>query len=375
MVRGGGQMSHGHGSMGAVSPSETVDRFAWTPRVPSRRVGAGVLVVYLVLVVWALLHGTTVTRDTSQFAFEQTDGGLYRAIVHRMQDGRDYYAAVSAEQPGRNYPTTPVVTVREPTLAWITAAVGRPGMVGVMIGLVLLALGLSLWVWEHTERRRTSWVGMVLMSVAAVGIFAVPRGVWTHEVWMSLLVYLGLMAWGLGLVRFSVALLLAAALVRELAAPVMLLMLVVAWHRGRRREAVMWAAGVAVFAAFFGLHAVRVGDLVPADGAPSDGWLALGGWPFVVDALRANSMLSLAPYWFSAVVVPLGVLGWLSRSGRLFDHVSWLLLACTSVLCVVGRPDNTYWGMFLGPFVIPGVLMALDAAAALARPTRAQDAV
>lgn len=361
--------------MGAVTPSKTVDRFAWTARVPSRRIGAGLLVVYLVLVVWALLHGTTVTRDTSQFAFEQTDGGLYRAIVHRMQDGQDYYAAVSAEQPGRNYPTTPVVTVREPTLAWITAAVGRPVMVGVMVGLVVLALGLSLWVWEHTERRRSTWVGMVLLSAGAVGIFAVPRGVWIHEVWMSLLVYLGLMAWGLGLVRSSFVLLLAAALVRELAAPVMLLMFVIAWHRGRRREAVMWAAGLAVFAIFFGLHAVRVTELVTVEGPESASWLALGGWPFVVDALRESSILSLAPYWFSAVVVPLGVLGWWSRSGRLFDHVSWLLLTCSVGLCIVGRPDNTYWGMFLGPFVIPGILMALVAAAALVRPDQPRHVV
>lgn len=348
------------------SPAPARDRFAWTPRPTpgrpgARRIGAGVLVVYVVLVLWALLHGTTATRDTGDYAFEQTDGGLYRAIVHRMQDGEGYYAAVSAEQPGRGYPTSPVVTVREPTLAWATSVVGRPTMAGVMVTLALVATGLSIWVWGRTQRGRTAWVSMVLLSAAALLVLAVPQGVWIHETWMALLIYLGMLARGLGLVRTSVVLLLLATLVRELAAPVLLLLLVLSWRGGRRREAVTWAAALMVFAAFFALHAVRVGDLVDVQGPGSAGWLALGGWPFVVDAVRETSVLSLLPFWCSALVVPLGVLGWASRSGPLFDHVSLMLLAYAAGFCVVGRPDNAYWGTFMGPFVLPGVVMGVVA--------------
>ncbi|MDX6276559.1 MAG: hypothetical protein QOJ72_687, partial [Nocardioidaceae bacterium] len=83
--------------------------------------------------------------------------------------------------------------------------------------------------------------------------------------------------------------------------------------------------------------------------------VALGGWPFVVDAVRASSVLALLPFWVAAVLVPVALLGWVSRTGPLFETVSAFLLVYSLVFCVVGRPDNAYWGAFLGILLVPGV--------------------
>lgn len=345
-----------------MNDTSSTSPFAWTPRFAARRsVGLGLVVVYALLVLWAVLHGTTVTRQTSDYSFDQTDAGLYRAIVHRMDDGQGYYQAVGIEQPARNYPTSPVMTVREPTLAWTTSVLGRPVMVVLMGVLTAAAILMSIWVFERTERRRRGWVAGVLLSTVALGIFALPGGVYMHEVWMALLVYLGLMCRGVGWVRTSVVLLLVASVVRELAAPVMGLMLLLAWRRGRRGEALLWGAALVVFWAFYGVHAYRVGELIDPGGATSDSWLALGGWPFVVDSVRESSALSLFPFWAAAALVPLGLLGWVSRSGPLFDVVSVVICSYAALFCVVGRPDNSYWGVFLGAFVIVGLAMGAGA--------------
>jgi hypothetical protein len=332
---------------------------AWTPRRLPRRWWLGLLIGYLALSVWATVHGTGVDAGRQDVEYERTDAGLYRAITDRMIDGQGYYQAVAIEQPARGYPTSPVVTVREPTVAWATALVGEDAMVGVMWGLVAAALVLSVWVYERTERRRGGWVALVLSAAAAVGIFAFPGGVYVHEVWMSLLVYLALLARGVGWVRTSVVMLLLASVVRELVAPVMLVMLVVAWRRGERRESATWAAALALFALFYGLHALRVDQLVAATGPESDGWLALGGWPFVIDSLREPSILTVLPFWLVVLVAPFGVLGWVMRSGPFFDRVTAVLVSYVVLFCFVGRPDNAYWGTFLAVFVVPGIAMAV----------------
>jgi hypothetical protein len=345
--------------MVAMNVPSVSDPLSWTPRHLTRRTGLLLLAGYLALSVWAWSKGTTVDPTRRNVSFERSDSGLYRAIVHRMDDGQGYYAAVAAEQPGRGYPTSPFVTVREPTLAWITSALGKDVTVALLWTLVAASLLLSVWVYERTEQGRIAWWVTVCAAVAATGIFAFPGGVYTHEVWMSLLVYLALVTRGLGWVRTSVLLLVGACLVRELVAPVLVLMLLVAWCQGRRREVLWWAGGCVTFALLFGAHAMAVHRLVEASGPASSSWLALGGWPFVVDALREPSLLSVAPYPVVAALVPLGVLGWVARRGPFFDRVSIVLLSYLALFCFVGRPDNAYWGAFLAVFVVIGLAMVL----------------
>jgi hypothetical protein len=329
---------------------------AWTSRFAGRpRLLAAALGVVALLALWAAIAGASIDHSRATPGDDKTDLALYQAIVTRMDDGLSYYEAAAIELPARDYPTDPVPSVREPSLAWFVSAVGRPAAVAVMLALGVGALVLSLRTFELTERSRGAWIGTMLLAAAGLGILLRPSAVELHEVWAALLVYLGLLVRGHGKVVPAVVLLLIAAVVRELVAPVMVIMFLIALFERRRREAWWWAAALAVFAAFYGWHAWQVHEMTGPAGPPSPGWLAMGGWPFVVDAFWGSSLLTVLPHAVAAVVVPLALLGWFSRSGALFDRVSAVLLAYVVLFCFAGREDNFYWGMLVGSLLLPGL--------------------
>ncbi|MCW2750640.1 MAG: hypothetical protein JWR83_1750 [Aeromicrobium sp.] len=332
----------------------------WAPRFKGHpRAVAGVLVALVLLILWGALTGSRIPASAISDDPQQTDSALYGATIDRMNEGLSYYQAVAVEQPARGYPTSPPMTVREPTLAWLTHVLGDPVMEWILGVLVAAAIAISVPLYERTERGRTSWVATVCVATFAIAIFVLPKGVHVHEVWIAPLIYLGLIARGVGLTRVSVALLLFAALIRELVAPVMLIMLVLALLGRKRMEAWLWAGALAVFWAFYGLHLLRVHELGATSGSESPGWLAFGGWPFVVDAVRASSVLTVLPFWVAAVLVPVALLGWVSRAGRLFDTVSAFLVSYALLFCFVGRPDNAYWGTFLAVLLLPGIVFGV----------------
>jgi hypothetical protein len=170
-----------------------------------------------------------------------------------------------------------------------------------------------------------------------------------HEVWAGLLIALSLalyrpQRWGASL---AVALL--AVGIRELAAPYLLVMAALAWHEGRRGEAAAWLAGIAALAIGLWLHAQSLAPLVLADDRTSPGWLALGGWHFVLRTLRMNLALLIAPEWLTAIAVPLGLLGLLTRRGLLGDRIALTVLGYCAAFLFIGRPSNFYWGFLLAP--------------------------
>lgn len=342
--------------------------FAWQPRFESRSKSALVMVAaVLALMVWGVLTGSRVPESAISDDEDRTDSALYGAVIDRMNDGDSYYAAVAVEQPARGFPISPAMNVREPTLAWVTSAVGEPAMVVALWSLVIVAIGLSIWIYGETERR-TSWIAAAAVSAAAIGIFAVPSGINVHEVWLSLLICIGVLVYGVGWRRTAMILLLVAALIRELVAPVMVVMAAVAWASGRRKEAVAWAGCVAVFGAFYVVHLIQVHELVNGPSLESPSWVALGGWPFVVDAVRSSSLLTVLPFWVAAVLVPVGLLGWIARRGPLFDPVAAYLLCYSALFCVVGRSNNGYWGTFIGILILPGIVFGIGALRQLLRP-------
>ena len=332
----------------------------WTSRFAGRpRLLAAALGVVALLALWAATAGASIDHSKASPGDDKTDLALYQAVVERMNDGQGYYQAAAIELPARSYPTTPVPSVREPTLAWFISTVGRPVAVAVMLLLAMGALALSLRTFELTERSRRAWIGATVLAAAGVGILCQPKVVEQHEVWAALLVYLGLLVRGNGKVVPAVVLLLTAAVVRELVAPVMAIMLVVALLERRRREAGWWLAALVVFAGFYGWHAWQVHGMTGPAGPESPGWLAMGGWPFVVDAFWGSSLLTVLPHSLAAIVVPMALLGWFSRSGTLFDRVSAVLLAYVVLFCFAGREDNYYWGMLVGSLLLPGFAFGL----------------
>ena len=334
---------------------------AWTPRFDGHpRAARVVLVLVGLLIVWGVLTGSRIPATAISDNPDKTDSAMYGAIVDRMNDGLGYYAAVAKEQPARGYPTSPSMNVREPTLAWVTSKLGDRVMIGILWLLALVAIGMSIWIYERTERTKGSWVAATVLAAVAIGIFAFPGGVHVHEVWLSLLICVGLLARGVGWIRTSMALLLVAALIRELVAPVMLVMLVVSWVTGRRREAWAWAGCLSVFWIFYAVHLFRVHELAVGPSADSPSWVAVGGWPFIVDAVRASTVLALLPFWVAGILVPIGLLGWVARSGNLFDAIAAFLVTYSVLFCVVGRNNNGYWGSFVGILLLPGIAFGLE---------------
>lgn len=332
----------------------------WSPRLQGRpRLTAAVLIVTALLALWGVLAGSSIGERKADPGDHHTDLALYQAIITRMDHGQGYYQAVAIEQPARHYPTKPVMAVREPTLAWFVATVGKPAAVGTMLGLAVTALALSLRTFDLTERNRRSWVAVVVFAAAGIGVLCRPAAFAQHEVWAALLVYVGVLLRGHGRIVMAVVLLLVAALVRELVAPMMAVMLLMAVVEHRRREARLWALAIAAFAVFYGIHAWQVHEMHGVAGPTGPGWLAFGGWPFVVDAFWGSSLLTVFPHVVAAIAVPVGLLGWLSRSGALFDRVSAILGAYVALFCVAGRPDNFYWGMLVAALLLPGVVFGV----------------
>jgi hypothetical protein len=101
-------------------------------------------------------------------------------------------------------------------------------------------------------------------------------------------------------------------------------------------------------------HTVYVRDLLSPYGLP-DQWVVAGGWCFALRTTRMNPLLMHLPGWLHAAVVSLLVAGawtWNARGARRFALV---LTAFLSVFLLVGRPDNSYWGLLIAPILPLGL--------------------
>lgn len=307
------------------------------------------------LTVWAVVSPAAQPGDAPSGPSDSSDIDLYRAIVNRMIDGASYYQAVGVEQSARNYPVSPAPAVREPTLAWLISTLGSGLSYALLVLLAACAVVLAVQVFDRLKISRGEWMLASLVAALATATLCVPSGVWFHDVWAGVLLLLGVMAHMSGRWRLAVGAILAAALIRELAAPVIVLAAVLAWRRGHRAEAVAWAVAGGAFAAFYTWHVIQVSGLLAGSSGP--GWFAGGGWPFSVETIRFSSLLRVGRPEIAAVVVSAALLGWalIRVDGPLLIGTIGCYLG---VFMIIGRPDNAYWGALLAPLVLPGVVLA-----------------
>lgn len=297
------------------------------------------------LIVIGLLHNAIPTPPRA--AESIGDVGLYQRIVADMRSGQSYYAAVAHEHRAHGYPLRPFVTVRLPTLAGTLALL--PGEIAPRAMLMLLALAaVAAWAWRLAAARIPPGRYMVaLIAVIAGASFALaPTGPFLHEIWAGLLIALSMALRRPNAWFAAVAVGTAAALLRELAAPYLLVMaLTAAWER-HYREAGAWCAGLAVFACVLTLHAAQVNALSMPTDTGSPGWLALGGWQFVLQtACWIPEMLGVG--WSVAILLPLALLGLTARP--LDWRLSLTVGGYTAGFLFVGRHDTSYWGLMTAP--------------------------
>ena len=302
-----------------------------------------------------------------------TDIGLYQHAIQAARHPAGYYAEVTAEQRREGYPLRPFLTVRPPALSFLLAPLPGEGARRLLLGLLGLAV-LGAWTLRlgaEGFKRLPLAVALLalstgLMSVAASQAYAM------HETWAGLLIALSLALrrperWG-----WSLAVGLLAALIRELAAPYLVVMAMMAFVERRPREGFAWLAGVVVFAAALAAHAHAVSLYVLPTDAHSAGWLSLGGWPFLLHALEWNALLAAGPVWLAIVLAPLALLGVASWRGPLGARLGLIVLGYVAGLLVLGRPENVYWGLMIVPLLSLGLIKAPQAVLRIVLPPAAE---
>ncbi len=340
-------------------------QWSWRFETWGRRRRAAVLGLFVVLAVWGAVAAGTSPVERSEPEAGRSDNDFYALVVDEMRDGRGYYDVIDAEQADFGFPTTPVFTVREPTLAWFVSATPPIVSGSLMIGLAVLAGALALRTFDLTERSRRMWATSTLVAACGVALFTDPAWRAVHETWAMLLVFIGMFGLRYGRGRPSMVAIFVASLVRELVAPVMPIMAVVAWRAGRRREAVEWTVLTGVFAVFYAWHAWRVSRDVAPGATDSPGWLTWRGWPGAVDAFGSSTVLTLLNPGVASALLLLGILGWTMRRGAVFGPIAAVVVFYAALLCVAGRDNTWYWGYYVGGIIVVGVPMGVAALGAM----------
>jgi len=337
-----------------------------TPTWLDRRRAGGLLIGLLLLIVWGLAVTLGAPAQTSPEppADGYSDVDLYREIVTRVAGGADYYATAIQTQLAHNYPTAPFVVVRLPTLTWLRVLLGDVGSTVLLLALAATALVTMMVRLRATGLGRWEWAVAVLLLGLNLSLNALGVVGWFHEAWAGVLIVIAVAVrtdrrwWPAVLLGF------AACCFRELALPFLVVMAVLSWRR--RREFWAWVGATAAFAIVYTLHALAVLAVPQADPVTSNGWLALGGWGFVLATVSTGTVLSSLPLVVTALVVPLALFGWVFGTGP----ARAILATCAAFMVAflfVGRPENSYWGLLYAALLLPGLALAPRGLAASVR--------
>jgi hypothetical protein len=311
----------------------------------------------LTLIVLGLLTGVAAERAPPRSG--PTDLGLYAFAAQAAAHPATWYPSVVAEQRRQGYPLKPFVTVRPPALSLLLAALRTDAARQTV--LAILALGsLGLW-WSRLGREGSAPLPRVLdLAALATGVLPAfaPQAPFLHEAWAGLLISASLALRREDRFGLAVAAGLAAVLIRELAAPYLVVMAAFAVLDRKPREALAWTAALAVFAAALALHARAVEALTLPSDFHGASWVALSGWPFVLHAAQWNGVLAAAPAWLTAVVTPIALMGAVLWDGALGRRLAGILLAYVSAFALIGRPENFYWGLMFAPLLPLGFARA-----------------
>lgn len=375
--------------LAGLGADRSYDRYAQMPQGLARLV-LGLLAAFLLLAAIAPGYSppppeppkVTVTDASGHTVVKDDDNDLrlYRLINQRLARGDNYYVAAAEEQRSHNYPVAPGFTVRLPTLAMVTVALGPVGLVLLQVSLfaaMMLANARRLG-WEPGGASRRPMALCLLMVGIASGLSAKYNMV--HEIWAAQLIALSFGLHRPEQGRWGGAWLAAAAAlaVRELSLPFVLLMAAWAlWHR-RWQEAAAWAALIAAFAAALMVHLhfaeaqIRPGDPV------SPSWLVLKGISGLMYKVNNSTFLSLVPVPIAGMLVVLALFGWTGWRTPMGAFGTLLTFGYGFAFSIAGRDNNFYWGilitplLFMGAAFLPIALPSLWRAAGL---TRARESV
>jgi hypothetical protein len=288
-----------------------------------------------------------------------TDGALYRAIAARVAGGESYYVAAPAEQRARHFPLRPVVTVRPPTLAVITAFVGGPNVMGWLLRLTGFGafLGFALRFSTIVSDPPTRMAAIVVAALSIYVLTPIDIAV-HHDVWAGMLIALSLAWHRPGRYAASIAAALLAVCIRELAAPFLIVMIFAALTERRWREGLAWTAAFAAGAMFLTVHWLRIAALPDTANLVSPGWFCALGWPWAVHVFSMTGLLVFLPAAIGTALVPVALVGWMTVDRALAVRASLWMVGMMCVFMVFGRGENYYWGALVAPLLPIGLAFA-----------------
>lgn len=348
-------------------PAARANRFTGLPR----SFAAILLLLLAASLLTGLVSGGQVATAVDASARVQDglvgDHALYADVLHRVEAGESYYAAVAAEHRAHHYPLRPFFAVRLPTLMHLVAAIGLPAtqLLSLLVGLA----AICAWRVRLRSELDSRLAADLAALLVAVNLWQLVERDWIliHEVVAGALIALALALHRPRRPWAAMIVLSAALSIRETVLPVAMLFGLFALCDRDWRAVAGWLAVGLMFVAGLGMHLSAVAAATTAADAASPGWMGMGGWATYVAFLRETSILRFAPAWVAATLVPLALLGWAGWKSRLglagFGvHSTYALL-----LMVAARPDNFYWGMLIAPSLFIGLVFAPAALLALVR--------
>ncbi len=357
------------------------DRFAHWRAWPAR-VLLGVVAALLVLAaltpLTASMDGTPsevpnlVAEEAASEPERDDDLAFYDRVIARIAGGENYYDFIVEEQRASDYPVRPGIAVRLPTLAYLHAWLGEPGM----LVLAVLLLGACVWAWwrrlgEEPGGPPRQRIGAALMLMG--GSLGLNRYYFVlHELWAGMLLALAFALHRPGRWRASLAVAALALAIREHALPFVLLMGAMAAWRRDWREAAAWGALVLVFLAAMAWHLSLIAPhVLPSDPAGPD-WLVLRGLSGWLGNVVLSSNLRFLPHALAGPLVLLMVLGWAGWKSPAGATGTLLYLGYGLAFMLAGRANNFYWGAVVAPAMFVGIAFVPMALASLVRSARAR---
>lgn len=341
---------------------------AWAARL--------LLALVLALICYGVLSPTAeslaITPQVSEkqsAALRTGDSNLYRRILSRFEAGEPYYATVSDELRRHGYPLRPPLNFRPPTLVYLLSALPADSIrVDVLRSLALITgIVLMLAIRPHCGGPVPLIAGGILVATGLVPATVEVAVLW-HEVWASMAIALSLALYRRDRWLLSAGIGLVAVLLRELALLYLVVMATLAWREGQRKELFGWLGILALGAVTLLVHLSFANSYVLPTDAVSPSWVRAGGWSFVLLAAQWNRVI--CPDWLVAITMPLALLGLGNWRSQIGTRIAATVGAYVAAFLVVGRWDNTYWGLIYTPLLPIGLLFVRRALADLWRAAR-----
>ncbi|MBR0552083.1 hypothetical protein [Stakelama marina] len=297
----------------------------------------------------------------------QQDIYLYGSIVDGMRAGGDYYTVAASALSATKLPLDPFLDFRLPTLAVVQAAM--PGWA--VSSLLYLLAALALWAWflrlREAVARPVPLYGAIVLAAAGMISCAQAGMAPIHEIWAALLIALSLALRRPDRWIDAAAIGLMAVLVRETAAFYVIVMGAIAIYEGRRREALGWAAVLAIFAAALTLHVLAVAKFAGPLDHSTPGWFGMDGFGFFINAVSGATVLQVFPLWLTGLAIGIALFGWACWESPLALRAWSVLLTYALLLSVAAPMGAIHWGLMIAPLVLVGIVFAPDGLRDVAR--------